>query len=221
MTHSDQLRRIRSALMDVKDRNGQAIVTLDVPGKHRKFVQVLDKLVNASYPSPAHPNDTIRDLSPYSKMLCIEEWKPHVFALLSFEVWDLDALALWIDQYFIRILECDADTYDLAATVAHSDTENSNDSLDTTFFHPGQSYIDDSGAIIMKAGGYTSQQVWDGSVIVDREHPNYTLWLWVRSQGKYQPEDTMVTDRDLETLRQEFVAASAKQDKNTSKKPER
>jgi hypothetical protein len=77
-----------------------------------------------------------------------------------------------------------------------------------TAFHPGRSYFDDGGVLMLPAGGYApGSGIWDGHCIVERSHPNYQLWLWIRAQPQWQSEDATVTDQELESLRREYLAS--------------
>jgi hypothetical protein len=82
-----------------------------------------------------------------------------------------------------------------------------------TMYHPGRSEIRDDGALIISAGGYTREGIWDGYVTIEPSSEEYPFWMWLCAQPSWQAEDAVVVvkDPDLVQLRTEFAASLAKE----------
>ena len=77
-----------------------------------------------------------------------------------------------------------------------------------TVFHPGRSHLEENGSIIVTAGGSAPGiGIWDGRVVFERLDPDYRFWLWIRSQPKWQAEDSSFTDQDIESMKRDFAAS--------------
>ncbi|MFN0052932.1 MAG: hypothetical protein ACKV0T_12145 [Planctomycetales bacterium] len=111
--NADQLAEIRPALREVVEGAPDTCVTFEVAGDPNRWIQVVDRTVNAAYPHADHPEERISrlELPPVSAMLV--SWEAHKFATFEFAQIDLKAVAEWIDAYFVRVIGCTDGEYHL------------------------------------------------------------------------------------------------------------
>jgi len=109
---ANQIAEIRPAIREVIEGAPETCATLEVAGAPGKWMQVVDRTINAAYPHEDHPQQRVSTL-PWLGALKLTGWEAGKFA--SFELHDLDvtALARWIDAYFVGVLACPAGAYHL------------------------------------------------------------------------------------------------------------
>jgi len=110
---ADQIAEIAPGLREALAGGPETCVTFEVTGDPDKWVQFLDGTVNAAYPretppDPEHLLPEAPDLAP--RLL---EWEPRKCATFALDSADVRALAGWIDLYFVCILGCVDDGYDV------------------------------------------------------------------------------------------------------------
>jgi len=85
--NADQIAEIRPALREVVEGAPDTCATLEVEGDPEKWMQVVDRTVNAAYPHCDHPEGRVREfsLSPLSAQ--VVTWSQVSSRRLSFLKW--------------------------------------------------------------------------------------------------------------------------------------
>jgi hypothetical protein len=111
--NADQLAEIRPALREVIAGAPDTCATLEVVGAAESWVQVVARTVNAAYPHTDSPEERLRrlELPPLSATLV--SWEARKFATFEFAQLEVEAVARWIDAYFVRVLGCVEGAYHL------------------------------------------------------------------------------------------------------------
>ena len=110
----DQTIKIANALRRAMKGGPDTCATLEVSGEPELWVQFVGSTVNAAYPhaEPPNQNRAIGSLLPELAPKSID-WNAGLSATFEFAEFDTDDLAKWIDRYFVLILGCKANSYDL------------------------------------------------------------------------------------------------------------
>jgi len=88
-------------------------------------------------------------------------------------------------------------------------SNDNRESNESTFYWPRAYDMLTDGTLVMHATGYTDggDTHWTGSMRIQPDDSNYTLWRWVVEQERYR--DAIISDREIERLREEFRRSSA------------
>lgn len=113
--NADQLAEIRPVLREVVDGAPDTCATLEVDGDNDKWVQVVDRTINAVYPHDDDPQKRIAALGLHQPMPTLVSWEARKFATFEFAHHDVLMIATWIDSYFVRVLGCANGDYHLNA----------------------------------------------------------------------------------------------------------
>jgi hypothetical protein len=111
--NADQIAEIRPALREVVDGAPDTCATLEVEGDPEKWIQVVDRTVNAAYPHSDHPAERVSKsgFSPLSAQ--VVAWESGKFATFEFSEMEVNAVSEWIDAYFVRVIGCTPGEYHL------------------------------------------------------------------------------------------------------------
>ena len=104
--NTDQLAEIRPALREVVEGAPDTCATLEVEGNCERWMQVVDRTINAAYPHSDNPEERVNrlDLPPLSAKLVT--WEAGKFATFEFAQLEVKTVAEWIDAYFVRVMGC-------------------------------------------------------------------------------------------------------------------
>ncbi len=116
LMNADQLAEIRPALREVVEGAPDTCATLEVDGDSKKWMQVVDRTVNASYPHSDSPEERLRRLGLPSLSATLVNWKAGKFATFEFPQLEVEAVAQWIDAYFVHVMGCTHGEYHLDVT---------------------------------------------------------------------------------------------------------
>ena len=111
--NADQLAEIRPALREVVEGAPDTCATLEVDGDSKRWMQVVDRTVNAAYPHSDSPEERVRRLGLPSLSAKLVSWEAGKFATFEFPRLELKAVAEWIDAYFVRVIGCTDGEYHL------------------------------------------------------------------------------------------------------------
>jgi len=110
--NADPLAEIRPALREVIEGAPDTCATLEVEGDSERWMQVVDRTVNAAYPHSDSPEERVRRLGLPPLSAKLVGWEAGKFATFEFAQLEVKAVAEWIDAYFVRVIGC-ADEYHL------------------------------------------------------------------------------------------------------------
>ncbi len=113
MNNADQIAEIRPSLREVIAGAPKTCVTFEVDSSPSKWLQVVNRTVNAAYPHSDPPMNKVENLSPRLLPTRIDSWKPGEWVTIEFPEFDATAMAHWIDAYFVQILDCPFGEYHL------------------------------------------------------------------------------------------------------------
>lgn len=110
---ADQLAEIRPALREVVEGAPDTCATLEVEGDSLKWMQVVDRTINAAYPHSDHPAERVNRLQLPPLTVKLVRWEAGKFATFEFAHLEVKAVAEWIDAYFARVIGCADGEYHL------------------------------------------------------------------------------------------------------------
>ncbi len=91
--------------------------TLVVEGDADKWVQVVDRTINAAYPHSDNPQERILTLGLPQVSAELVTWEAAKFATFEFAQFQLNEVAVWIDAYFVLVTGCARGEYHLDVTI--------------------------------------------------------------------------------------------------------
>jgi len=97
--NADQLAEIRPALREVVEGAPDMCASLEVDGDSKRWLQVVDRTVNAAYPHFDSPEERIRSVGLPSLSAKLVSWEAGKFATFEFPQLEVNAVAEWIDGY--------------------------------------------------------------------------------------------------------------------------
>ena len=110
---ADQVAAIRPLLSEAIDGPPSTCVTFEVDGDTSKWVQFIDWTVNAAYPFTTAPQFDREVLECNTAKAHVTQWEPGKFVTFDISHSASSDVAEWIDRYFVRILRCSDDYYDV------------------------------------------------------------------------------------------------------------
>ena len=113
--NDDQIAEIRPAIREAIEGAPNTCITFEVAGVSGKWMQVVDRTINAAYPHEDHPQNRLTAM-PTVAGLEVTGWEARKFATFEMPELDVTVLARWIDAYFIGVLACAAGSYHLDIT---------------------------------------------------------------------------------------------------------
>jgi hypothetical protein len=120
---ADQVSEIAPAIREAIEGGPDTCVTFEVTGQPHRWVQFVDRTVNAAWPRADQP--AIGDLLPSMTSdlaPTLASWEAHKYATFEFPHLDARAVAKWIDRYFVRVLQCEDDGYHVDVSIGdHGD----------------------------------------------------------------------------------------------------
>ncbi|MBK1884702.1 hypothetical protein JIN85_19985 [Luteolibacter pohnpeiensis] len=111
----DQIAAIRPAILEAIEGSPATCATLELEGDADKWVQFTEYTINAAYPHSNNPEECVKSL-PSIAGLKLVNWETRTFATFEIPPSDAELVARWIDEYFLKILDCSAD-YDIDVTI--------------------------------------------------------------------------------------------------------
>ena len=111
--NADQLAEIRPALREVVEGAPDTCATFEVEGDSEKWMQVVDRTVNAAYPHADNPEERVGRLGLPPLSAKLVSWEAGKFATFEFSQFEVKAVADWIDAYFVRVIGCADGKYHL------------------------------------------------------------------------------------------------------------
>jgi hypothetical protein len=114
--NADQLAEIRPALREVVEGAPDMCATLEVEGDSERWLQVVDRTVNAAYPHSDNPEERVSRLGLPSLSAKLVGWEAGKFATFEFAEIETEVVAEWIDAYFVRVIGCTDGAYHLDVT---------------------------------------------------------------------------------------------------------
>jgi hypothetical protein len=115
--NADQLAEIRPALREVIEGAPDTCATLAVEGDADKWVQVVDRTINAAYPHSDNPQERILRLGLPEVSGELVTWEAGKFATFELSQFQPDDVALWLDAYFVLVTGCACGGYHLDVTI--------------------------------------------------------------------------------------------------------
>jgi hypothetical protein len=112
---ADQIAEIRPAMREAIEGAPDTCITFEVAGVPSKWMQVVDRTINAAYPHDDHPQNKLTAM-PALPGLKVAGWEARKFATFELPGLDVTILPGWIDAYFINVLACTAGEYHLDIT---------------------------------------------------------------------------------------------------------
>jgi|688.fasta_scaffold1551838_1 hypothetical protein len=111
MTNADQLAEIRPALREVVNGSPNTCATLEIEGDSTKWLQIVDRTINAAYPYSESPEVRLNVFltSPQSPKLI--NWEVGKFVTFEFPQIEVNTVSVWIDSYFVHALDCPSGDY--------------------------------------------------------------------------------------------------------------
>lgn len=110
--NADQLTEIRSSIREAIDGAPDTCVTLQVEGQSEKWIQIVDRTINAAYPHTNDPNERLKSWSSKPAVKVVS-WEAGKFATFEFTEFEVTAIARWVDAYFVGVLSCAPGEYHL------------------------------------------------------------------------------------------------------------
>jgi hypothetical protein len=104
--NADQIAEIRPALREVVDGAPDTCATLEVEGDSERWMQVVDRTVNAAYPHSDNPEERVRRLGLPLLSAKLVGWEAGKFATFEFAELEVNVVAEWIDAYFVHVVGC-------------------------------------------------------------------------------------------------------------------
>lgn len=111
--NADQLAEIRPVLREVVGGAPDTCATLEVEGDADRWVQAVDRTINAAYPYDDNPEERIARLGLPPLPAKFVGWEAGKFATFEFAGLEVNTTAAWIDAYFVRVLGCTEGEYHL------------------------------------------------------------------------------------------------------------
>jgi aminopeptidase N len=115
--NADQLAEIRPALREVIAGAPDMCTTLVIEGDADKWIQVVDRTINATYPYSDNPQERIVKLGLPQVSAELVAWEAGRFATFELSRFQLNDVALWIDAYFVLVTGCTRGEYHLDVTI--------------------------------------------------------------------------------------------------------
>ncbi|CAN5904816.1 hypothetical protein BH11VER1_BH11VER1_06810 [soil metagenome] len=115
--NADQLAEIRPILREVLEGAPDMCATLEVEGDSERWMQVVDRTINAAYPHVDSPEERVSKLglpSLSEKLVC---WEAGKFATFEFPQLEANSVTEWIDAYFVRVIGYTDGEYHLDVTI--------------------------------------------------------------------------------------------------------
>ena len=118
MENTARIAKIATAIRETIDAGGETCATFEVVGRDELWLQFTGNAVNAAYPHGDDPkrNAAVKPLleEPSPKPT---GWEADTFATFEFDGPNVDVIARWIDRYFVLVLGCRAEFYDVKVDV--------------------------------------------------------------------------------------------------------
>jgi hypothetical protein len=114
--NADQIAEIRPAIREAITGAPHTCVTLEIEGEPDKWMQLVDRTINAAYPHRDSPEDRLKSLPLVPRLIKVAGWEAQKFATFEFDGLEATTLAHWIDAYFVAILSCAPGEYHVDVT---------------------------------------------------------------------------------------------------------
>lgn len=114
--NADQIAEIRPVIREVVAGAPDTCATLEVAGAPEKWMQIVDRTINAAYPHTDHPEENVRSLGISLHSAKLVAWESSKFATFEFPELQQDVASAWIDAYFVRMIGCTEGEYHLDVT---------------------------------------------------------------------------------------------------------
>lgn len=111
--NADQLAEIRSVLREVAAGAPDTCATLEVEGDAKKWMQIVDRTINAFYPHSDSPEERVGRLGLPPLSAKLVSWDAGKFATFEFAQLEVKTVADWVDGYFVRVIGCTEGEYHL------------------------------------------------------------------------------------------------------------
>ncbi len=111
--NTDQIAEIRDALHEAIDCTSETWLTLEVSDDCDKWLQVIDRTINAAYPYQEYPEVILQDMLASPQVREVSSWEPEKFVEIKFHEIELDEIVTWVDSYFVKALGCAEGDYHL------------------------------------------------------------------------------------------------------------
>lgn len=102
--NTHQIPMIRQALREVSAGPPDTCATLEVDGDAHRWIQVVGRTINCAYPHGDEPEGRVQRLRLPPIRAELISWEAGKFATFEVDEMDLDAVAEWIDAYFVRVI---------------------------------------------------------------------------------------------------------------------
>lgn len=109
--NADQIAEIRPAIREAIEGAPDICVTLEIEGEPKKWMQIVDRTINAAYPHGDVPDGRVKCLGSAHLLTKVVAWEAGKFATFEFVELSTTLLAPWIDGYFVDVLNCDPGRY--------------------------------------------------------------------------------------------------------------
>ena len=109
--NADQIAEIRPAIREAIKGAPKTCVTLEVDGEPDKWMQIVDRTVNAAYPHSDDPNERVKGMGSVQLMTKVTSWEPGKFATFIFAELEATVVSHWVDAYFVKVLSCASGEY--------------------------------------------------------------------------------------------------------------
>ena len=114
--NAHQIAEIRPAIHEAIKGAPDTCVTLNVEGEPGKWMQVVDRTINAAYPHSDDPEARVTSMHSEHLMTRVLNWESGKFATFEFADVEPTTLAHWIDAYFVHVLSCAPGEYHVDIT---------------------------------------------------------------------------------------------------------
>lgn len=91
-------------------------VTFDLESEEGCWVQIRDGVINCAYPHAGDPEEMVRKLEFPPISTGEVEWEGSKFATFVLEDTNVDAVAQWIDAYFVRVFGACENEYSISVS---------------------------------------------------------------------------------------------------------
>ena len=115
--NADQIAEICPALREAVEGAPDACATLSVEGHPERWMQLVDRTINAAYQYSDSPKERMCRLDLPPLVVNMVSRKAGKFATFEFAQVEIKVLAEWIDAYFVHVMGCTDGEYHLDVTL--------------------------------------------------------------------------------------------------------
>jgi len=99
---SDQIAGMTPGVREALARGASWCVTFEISDASHKWVQFTGDTINATYPYEEQPESRLGELGSFH----LVDWAKNSYVTGTLKLDNAEAIATWIDKYFIEVLDC-------------------------------------------------------------------------------------------------------------------